>query len=232
MEKRLLKPILELRQKAQITRIQSTNRLNAILRGADEASDDPVLDPNGEYGFLIGVFKEWQAIEDKLDKHLEKECRPFPVVQAMKSVRGVGPILAAKIFLLIDIDKCSSVSALWKWAGLDVVDGKASRITKGEKIHHSPALKTTMFILATSFIKCDSPYRKVYDEAKVKYMEREDMKLIRAHKMAMRKMTKLFLSHLYEVWRGMEGLPIREPYVFENMGHTHKISPEEMGWKM
>lgn len=232
MNKTLLKPILQLRQESQELRIRTSNRLNAIIRGVDEPTDDPVIDPDGEVGFLVATFKKQQAIETELDRHIEKNCRDVAVVQAMRSVRGVGSVLAAKLYCLIDIEKCSTVSALWKWAGLDVVDGKASRITKGEKIHHSPLLKTTMFILATSFIKTNSPYRKVYDEAKAKYMEREGMKLIHAHKMAMRKMTKLFLAHLYEVWRTLEGLPTREPYVFENLGHTTKITAEVMGWEV
>lgn len=228
----LLKPVLQLRQKTQKLRIQTTNRMNAIVRGVDDASDDPVLDPAGEYGFLVSVFEDWIKLEKRLDAHIEKQCRGVQVVQAMRSVKGVGPVLAAKIYLLIDIEKCSTVSALWKWAGMDVRDGKASKLTKGASITHSPALKTTMFLLSTSFIKCGSPYRGIYDDAKAKYMEREDMTKLHAHKMAMRKASKLFLAHLYEVWRGIEGLPIREPYVFENMGHTTKITPEEMGWEI
>lgn len=48
------------------------------------------------------------------------------------------------------------------------------------------------------------------------------------HNQALRKMTKLFLSHLWLVWRSAEGLPIREPYVQEKMGHTTIIDPWEM----
>jgi len=46
--------------------------------------------------------------------------------------------------------------------------------------------------------------------------------------MALRKMTKLFLSCLWLVWREAEGLPIRQPYSIERQGHTSIISPWEM----
>lgn len=46
--------------------------------------------------------------------------------------------------------------------------------------------------------------------------------------MAMRKMIKLFLSHLWLEWRKAEGLPITNPYVQDIKGHSNLIHPEEM----
>lgn len=46
--------------------------------------------------------------------------------------------------------------------------------------------------------------------------------------MAIRKMLKRFLAALWLVWREAEGLPIREPYVAEKLGHTSIVSPWEM----
>lgn len=54
------------------------------------------------------------------------------------------------------------------------------------------------------------------------------MSQMHVHRMAFRKMIKLFLSHLWEVWRTKEGLPVRPPYVFEHKGHTTLIDPWEM----
>lgn len=48
------------------------------------------------------------------------------------------------------------------------------------------------------------------------------------HNMALRKMIKLFLAHLWMVWREAEGLPVSEPYVQEKLGHTHIIGPWDM----
>lgn len=46
--------------------------------------------------------------------------------------------------------------------------------------------------------------------------------------MAMRKMIKLFLAHLWLTWREGEGLPISKPYVSDKLGHKHVISPWAM----
>lgn len=39
---------------------------------------------------------------------------------------------------------------------------------------------------------------------------------------------KLFLSHLWEVWRELDGLPTRAPYAIEKLGHESVINPWSM----
>lgn len=46
--------------------------------------------------------------------------------------------------------------------------------------------------------------------------------------MAMRRMIKLFNVCLWIVWRQTLGLPVREPYAIEVLGHEHKVDPWEM----
>lgn len=50
---------------------------------------------------------------------------------------------------------------------------------------------------------------------------------LHVHNAARRKMVKLFLSHLWEVWRKAEGLPTRDPYPIEYLGHETYIDPWE-----
>lgn len=45
------------------------------------------------------------------------------------------------------------------------------------------------------------------------------------HARAKRYAVKMFLSHFWEVWREIEGLPTPEPYAIAHMGHAHKIEP-------
>jgi hypothetical protein len=49
---------------------------------------------------------------------------------------------------------------------------------------------------------------------------------------AIRRMMKLWLSHLWEVWRGLEGLETPPPYPMTAMGggHSGYIAPSERGW--
>ena len=45
------------------------------------------------------------------------------------------------------------------------------------------------------------------------------------HNRALRKMIKLFLAHLWQVWRQAEGLPVPEPYALAELGHSHYLDP-------
>lgn len=43
--------------------------------------------------------------------------------------------------------------------------------------------------------------------------------------MAIRKTAKLWLQHLWVVWRTEESLPVTKPWVFTHAGHTDYIEP-------
>lgn len=71
---------------------------------------------------------------------------------------------------------------------------------------------------------------RVKDPKDGKMKKRETDKFIsegHIHKMALRKMIQQFLAALWLVWRQALGLPIREPYSSEKLGHTHIYKPED-----
>ena len=88
-----------------------------------------------------------------------------------------------------------------------------------------------MHLIGKSFIKSNSPYRKLYDNAKLR-AEQTHPDWTPGHRAthAERIMVKMFMSHLWQVWREMEGLPTREPYAIASLGHTTLITPQEYGW--
>lgn len=104
------------------------------------------------------------------------------------------------------------------------------RPRKGEELTYSPALKKTAFLVASSFLRRpDSPYGRYLRAQRARLdRERPGWTEGRKHMAALRLTAKLFMSHLWEVWRRAEGLPVPEPYVFAMLGHTHKIRPEDM----
>lgn len=155
-------------------------------------------------------------------------------------------------------------------SGYGLYDGKKQTPVKGQKLTYNRRLKTAVYLAGDSFIKSRSPYRDLYDEAKVYYrrvkqatpmseilgldefLDRETPdgkkqwdKLIKAankeagakndeavwsdghvDNAARRKMVKVFLSHLWLVWREAEGLPVSGPYITEHdPKHTHTIGP-------
>jgi len=89
-------------------------------------------------------------------------------------------------------------------------------------------LKALMWRLVRCF-EYQSPtksyYRFLYDKAKQYYAARDpDLPKGRIRTRAILWTASMFISHFWEVWRRLEGLPVREPYPVEKLGHT-KIIP-------
>ena len=92
-------------------------------------------------------------------------------------------------------------------------------------------MKLTRFRDDGSVIEASSPYRVVYDEARVLY-DRTHPEWVLGHKhnAALRKMTKRFLSHLWAAWREIEGLPVTPPWIDRDGQGNHRRGPEYFGW--
>lgn len=178
------------------------------------------------YEDMIVQLKE---MEKALVKEARQQLKDHPAWPWLSQVRGMGLTLAAQLLGYIgDIERFSTVSKLWRYCGLGVTDGRADRMRKGEKAAYNPQIKSLCYNIGTSFLKTNSPYRKLYDQAKQYYTEtRPDWTKSRIHFAAMRKMEKVFLAHLWQKWREAEGLPTRQEYVFEYLGHSTRYNPEE-----
>ena len=129
---------------------------------------------------------------------------------------------------------------------------------KGEKINYSPFLKTLCYKIGEQFIKTGNRgfYGKKYQHYKERELNKQERKGVKVlpqalldkkpkkekesgeymseghvHNRARRKTAKLFLSHLHQVWRAMEGLPVPPPYhISHSTGTTHEYYPPP-GWK-
>lgn len=225
MPNELLRALVDCRDRqVQKARIQFGNRASAIDRIADET--------DGKQATIVDAYvAQFEALEERLDSDIAALVKGEAVYERLVGVKGIGPMLAAKMLAMIDIRQCDTISALWRFAGYGVIDGHAEKPVKGEKLHYSSRLKTTCYLVGSSFLKARSPYRAVYDEARTYYADnRLDWPKLRQHRAAMRKMVKVFLSHLWQVWREMEGLPISDPYIIGEGHHTHLLRPEEFGW--
>lgn len=112
----------------------------------------------------------------------------------------------------------------------------------------NPRAKSLAYKVGTQFIKQGDFYRKLYDQFKAEYEQRPDLKAeveskkgkrtkgengsvvetsgtSHIHRMAMRRVEKVFLAHLWLVWRGFEGLPMSKPFVIDQMKHADFIEP-------
>jgi len=114
---------------------------------------------------------------------------------------------------------------------IERVYGKAPRPTKGyHYLFNTKAKKLAFKIaeqMATKWKQGPMTYQNVYQEEIKRQTDlHPEITVLHAKRRAMRKMTKIFLSNLWEEWRKAEGLPVREPYVFDKLeGHTHYINP-------
>lgn len=206
---------------SQKIRIASQNRVRALEQQVDQGP---------ETVFLNVLLNRFAEIEKDITKQMTKVLKHHPAWPWLTKVKGVGPTLATKLLGLIpeDISSFTTVSKLWRYAGLAVIDGKAERPKKGEKLHYNVRLKTVMYLIAGSMIKSKSPYRLIYDRAKSYYQQtRPEWTKAHIHMASIRKMQKVFLCHLWEEWRTQLNLPTREIYVIEVLGHEMKYHRDQ-----
>lgn len=222
----LLRTLVDLRDRQiQKSRIAFSNRIGALEREADS-------DPDGEQTAILTRYRDtFTAIEDQLNNDIKDLCSGVPIIEAMIAVKGISYGLAAKVACMIDIERASTISALWRYAGYGVTDGKREKGVRGERRHYNGRLKSACYLIATSFLKSGSPYRAEYDKAKENYQQAHpDWTKLHIHNAALGNMIKLYLAHLWLFWREMEGLPTRVPYVQEYMEHTTISAPTDYGW--
>jgi hypothetical protein len=219
-----LRQLVDTYEQTQRMRIQLGNRRSAVERGTDEPSVDATYLSAASERLADRLAES----EDELVAEMRALVHQHPVWPWLSQVRGIGPTLGAKLVGLIgSVEVAPTVSALWRFAGYAVIDGERERLKKGEKAHFNRRLKTACYLVATSFLRSSSPYRTVYDQARARYdVTHADWTDGHKHAAAMRKMVKLFLSHLWEEWRKAEGLPVRPPYALEYMEHTTYHDPK------
>lgn len=208
-------PMLEqMRQAMQKHRIQMNNRASAVERGVSTLNPETAL-----------YFQEkFQGLEDELAGLISRAVKDHEMWDWLDRVKGIGPGLAGSLLSTIDIERAQTVSALWRYAGQGVVDGESERRKKGQKLGYNAGLKKTCYLIGSSFLKANSPYRREYDEAKTYYQtNRLDWTPKHVDMAARRKMVKIFLSHLWTEWRTRRGLPVRDPYAMQVLNHDgHK----------
>lgn len=202
------------------------------------------------YPFLVMVqgYISMLADEKQMFYNLDKVLCEIPVYNSwLKDVRGVGNAMAGVILSEFDIYKAKYVSSMWKYAGLDVVNGtgrsrkkehlvestyldKEGNEQKKVGITFNPALKTKLIgVLGTSFVRQPANkcvYREIYDNYKhrLQHMPAHAEKS-KGHinNMAIRYAIKQFLADLYREWKAAEGLVAQPTYAEAKLGYDHGV---------
>jgi len=187
---------------------------------------------------LHWIFDQLKTLEEEAGAMIAEEVERHPLWENyLRFVKGIGPTFAgALIGIIHSADRFDTISKLWAYAGYAVSpDGRAVRRRRGERLRYNPKLKTLMWKIAVSWLKAHKRgfsfyghmyevYKRIY-QAKAERGEVKNPTPLHIHYMAMRRAIKLFLSHLWLIWRLVEGLPIRPPYVVEKLGHKGFIRP-------
>lgn len=93
-------------------------------------------------------------------------------VHWLSKIKGIGTCLAGGVISWFDPYKADTPSGFWRYAGLDVVKGKAPRRQKGVRTHFNPKLKTLCWKIARQFVLQGAFYRDLYDRFKDQLTER------------------------------------------------------------
>jgi hypothetical protein len=76
----------------------------------------------------------------------------------LKSITGIGPVIAAGLLAHIDIEKCPTAGHIWSFAGLN----PESKWSKGEKRPWNAKLKVLCWKAGQSFVKVSGNEKDVY----------------------------------------------------------------------
>ena len=145
-------------------------RIAASNRGVEKKQTDPakmIELSESDQLFFDQTGKNLRALENQALKEVKGLLDHFTISTWLLDQHGIGPTMAGVICSSFDINRAHTVSALWAVSGLNVVDGKAPRPKKLEKLKYNAWLRTKMVgVMGSNFLKLRSPWRKYYDNYK------------------------------------------------------------------
>jgi len=178
---------------------------------------------------LIWFHNKLYETEKELYKRLDAWSRNHPLRKKfLNRVKGIGPVLSSGIIAWYSdaILNASNVSKIWKYSGLAPGQESQER-RRGEKLNYNPRLKSFCWKIGESFIRFKCFGRKLYDSFKEQTKQKHpDWTKGHIHNYARKKVVKIFISSVWEVWRKMNNLPVTKPYPIEFLGHKDIITPE------
>jgi len=191
-------------------RVANSNRVR-IMVSTDPDEDGivrgwgmPLDHPNVE--LLRSMVTALGELEKKAISQLEKSMKAHPMGKWVGTQLGIGYKQSARLISAIGDPYINAntglprtVSQLWSYCGFNVVDGSAVRRQKGVKSNWNANAKMRTFLIALSCIKqLKSPYRKIYDERRLRTKETHpDWTLGHQHNDALRVMGKELLKQMW-----------------------------------
>ena len=151
----------------------------------------------------------------------------LPIARSALGVKGVGMLTFLRFAVRIDIEKADTPAALWSYCGLGVHGGiSAPRRSSASamSVRWSRRAHWALSHLAIGLLRSQHPYGRVrYERAQYELDRGVNTRIavLRGRRYAL----KLWLKHLWLVWRRQESLPIGEPHPDDR---TYLAAP--FGW--
>jgi len=143
-----------------------------------------------------------------------------------KFVPGIGELSFGKLLGIIGNPAARAYpSNLWRFCGLAVTsDGTLEKPKKGEKATYCRKAKSQLWLITSNILRVyprsPSFYGVYYYVWRERYTaNRQNWTPLHCHLAAVIKVAKLFISHLWEVSRRAQGLPVPRPYPIEFLNH-------------
>lgn len=145
----------------QKQRIEAGNRIAMNVRDAKLTEKEADL-------LNAHLKDELKVVEKNIEKDIRDTLKTVPIYQHwFAKVKGIGHILAGGMIGEIgDISRFDHMSNLWSWSGFGIHNGKADRLTKGQKANWNPNMKTLGWKAGQSFVKVGGYFRQQYDQFK------------------------------------------------------------------
>ncbi|HVG51614.1 MAG TPA: transposase [Xanthobacteraceae bacterium] len=121
---------------------------------------------------VVWLAEQGEMLEGQIKRALETYSDAHAIGRWMKSIYGIGPVIAAGMLAHIDITRAPTAGHIWSYAGLD----PSTQWLKGEKRPWNAALKTLCWKTGQSFMKFSNQEECVYGAV---YRKRKEFEMAR-----------------------------------------------------
>lgn len=114
-------------------------------------------EPHAVMAWLQG---ERETLEHQVRRALDAYSGGQPAGVWMRSIPGIGPVIAAGLLANIDVKQAPTVGHIWRFAGLD----PTTAWEKGTKRPWNASLKRLCFLIGESFVKVSGNKADIYGQ--------------------------------------------------------------------
>jgi hypothetical protein len=218
----ILISLLRTRTAAKRQRIAVANRLSALESGGAEHALAAT-----QKALYAGISVDLRTLEKITLDEIRRRAELTALTAAARNVKGASALNLAPFIAYVDIARCERVATLWRYCGLAVIDGAAEKGPIGNVQHYNDELQQGCRELGATLLASAHTYYAVYLNKRIYYTRNRDWSTGHTHAASFRYMIKMFVSHVWETWRLIEGYSVPRFPVSESW-----MSAEDFGWTL